>query len=404
MALTSKSQRVCSYGLFAINRCAPVRFPPLNTIILSRRLSSKGESTFADYLSVRERFQQVIQNEEREKSQRMFEAWSKTQESSSPTSQGVAVVKTLAKETKRIAAEDGERQKLKALSTSLLKQAALDHGHAEALVLWGNHLLETISEEDRSRKESLDIIHRAMKSYQESDSSRGWFNLGLLKWNGYPDQSEEKVSPNDILLPSNVEQAMDSFTKARELGDHDALFFCGVQNLASGEEAKIQKGFLWIKDSAERGHGGALHYLALLYLSGHEGLSLPPDEDLFRAYLIRSVKAGNADALFLRGHAKLKGEHGFSVDLQAALHDFEEAGTSLNHSDASVSAGAMYFSGIGVEQDEEKAFELYQHAGELGNAEGWRNVVSCYLTGRGVPQNEKAARYIQATVLDRLAG
>ena len=59
----------------------------------------------------------------------------------------------------------------------------------------------------------------------------------------------------------------------------------------------------------------------------------------------------------------------------------------------------MLHAGIGVPKDQERAFELYQTAGELGSIEGWKNVVACYLTGEGVPQSLETARYISETML-----
>ena len=72
-----------------------------------------------------------------------------------------------------------------------------------------------------------------------------------------------------------------------------------------------------------------------------------------------------------------------------------------------VSAGALLHRGLRgddgrsvvVEQDQRRAFEFYQRAGELGSAEGWRNVVSCYATGQGVPKCMDTARHIANTML-----
>ena len=64
-----------------------------------------------------------------------------------------------------------------------------------------------------------------------------------------------------------------------------------------------------------------------------------------------------------------------------------------------LSAGAMLHTGIGVRKDQERAFELYQAAGELGSVEGWKNVVACYTTGEGVPKSLETARYLADTML-----
>ena len=85
-------------------------------------------------------------------------------------------------------------------------------------------------------------------------------------------------------------------------------------------------------------------------------------------------------------------------DYKLALGDFLEASNG-GHVDATVSAGAMLHQGAVVPQDQRKAFELYQLAGELGSMEGWRNIVACYVAGEGVPQSLEMARYITETIL-----
>jgi TPR repeat protein len=72
---------------------------------------------------------------------------------------------------------------------------------------------------------------------------------------------------------------------------------------------------------------------------------------------------------------------------------------SLANMDTIIVAGAMLHTGIGASKDQERAFELYQLAGELGSIQGWKNVVACYTTGEGVPQSLEMARYIADTML-----
>jgi len=115
---------------------------------------------------------------------------------------------------------------------------------------------------------------------------------------------------------------------------------------------------------------------------------------------------GNPDSLFLRGHCRYFGTDGFDKDASAAMMDFMAAAEN-GHVDAMVSAGALLHRGVMsddgkkiiIERDQRRAFELYQRAGELGSIEGWRNVVSCYATGEGVPMCMDTAKYIANTML-----
>ena len=126
----------------------------------------------------------------------------------------------------------------------------------------------------------------------------------------------------------------------------------------------------------------------------------------FCNYLTKAANMGNPDSLFLRGHCRYFGTDGHDRDAQAAMEDFLAAAEGGNV-DAMVSAGAVLHRGVRsddgrtivVERDQRRAFELYQRAGELGSVEGWRNVVSCYAHGQGVPKCMDTAKHIANTML-----
>ena len=172
-----------------------------------------------------------------------------------------------------------------------------------------------------------------------------------------------------------------------------------VEEYSSLKE-RYQAGLNLIEQAAGLEHGGALYYLCLLYLNGHKELQIPPcSPEEFVSRLDAAADAHDPDALFLRGHCYYHGDDGYEQSFVSALENFLAA-AEAGHSDAAVSAGAMLHQGIGVQRDQRRAFELYQMAGELGNVEGWRNVVACYATGEGVPKSEEMAKYIAKTVLD----
>ena len=226
------------------------------------------------------------------------------------------------------------------------------------------------------------------------------FTLFMLSlWNGWWSEDSDSA-----LFKPDEELAMEAFRRAITLGDADSMYFVGVQILSNeeseGENGSLLKGLEWIEKAAGQGHGGALYYLSLLHFNGHEGLgikSCSPDE--FANRLNRAVEAGDADALFLRGHSYYRGDAGYKFNIQRALNDFLAA-ADLGHADAAVSAGAiLHQPHAGVQQDQHKAFQLYQLAGELGSEDGWRNVVACYLAGEGVPKSVETAKYIVETML-----
>lgn len=395
---------------------------------------------------------------EREKSQAMYEAWQRTEEKQKQAeestynkkNQGVAVVKTLVKQTrKEMKQKQQPEQELQQRAQEKLQQAALEYGHAKALVHLGNQSLQEAStavtaalsssfdkddgakDKNNSMDRANQLVEKALECYKragEQGSKEGWFNLGHLLWTGFPDQSEQQHAADDnddtdivVILPPNQQTAMEAFEKAIQLGDTDAMYFCGVhllglvdedeeQIVINGESGgvdpratEITKGLRLIQEAAsskEEPHGGALYYLALLHLNGHGALGIPPcSPKEFCTRLDAAIAAGNEDALFLRGHSYYHGENGYPQDYVKALGDFLLA-ADADHADAAVSAGAMLHAGVAnvIPRDQEKAFELYQHAGELGSLDGWRNVAACYFTGQGVAQSLEMAKHITKTM------
>lgn len=149
-------------------------------------------------------------------------------------------------------------------------------------------------------------------------------------------------------------------------------------------------------------HGPALHHLALLHNQND-------DIQTFHQILTKAASTGNPDSLFLQGHCYYTGSDGHNKNIPLALENFLAASES-QHVDAMVSAGAILHQGVVsdddngrrtviIQRDQQRAFELYQQAGELGSIEGWRNVVSCYATGQGVPKCIDTAKYIAKTML-----
>jgi TPR repeat protein len=177
----------------------------------------------------------------------------------------------------------------------------------------------------------------------------------------------------------------------------------------------LKSGVRCLEGAAALGHGGAMYYLALLHLQGSDRLGIPKcgDVEFARRLNLACDEGQHPDAWFLRGHCHFHGDHTIDRSVRRALEDFLRA-ADAGHADAAVSAGAILFQGnegkkgVGssdeddedfVSRDRRRAFELYQHAGELGSLDGWRNVVACYATGQGVPQSLETAQYIAHTML-----
>lgn len=363
--------------------------------------SSAGETAYQEFLNARQKIKELEDEKERQKSQKLYDAWQRAEQAErSPQSTGVAVVRTLVKqERKQKDVEDIDYWK-KRMGEFLL-EAADRHHYPLALVERGNQFLEQANRKRDDADESILLWKRAVESYAQAcslESPEGCFNQGNLLWNGWSSGGVDHFLPDQKL-------AMEAFHRAITLGDADSMYFVGVQFLSSDldgpeQHNRLSEGLQWIEKAAELGHGGALYYLSLLHYNGHEGLGIEAcSSEEFVKRLNTAVDAGDPDALFLRGHSYYRGDDGYPANYSHALNDFLAA-ADMGHADAAVSAGAiLHQPHPGVEQDQHKAFQLYQLAGELGSQEGWRNVIACYLAGEGVPQSVDTAKYIAKTML-----
>jgi TPR repeat protein len=283
--------------------------------------------------------------------------------------------------------------------------------------------LELILEIITNNGESISYVELAKHLYEEAGgrgSSEGLYNLGHILWD-----EDDFVS------------AMDAFHAAMTMDDSDALYFVAAQYLSYEEEDSVtsflpkvyerygpeyvsstlrldtnmtpplslandlqRHGYVLLYHAVNKhGHGPATHHLALL--CNQNG-----NVKEFCQLLSLAANGDNPDSLFLRGHCYYFGTDGHTRDMSLAFTDFIAAadGGSV---DAMVSAGAMLHQGVRsddgrtiiVHRDQQRAFELYQRAGELGSIEGWRNVVSCYATGEGVKKCIDTAKYIANTML-----
>ena len=122
-----------------------------------------------------------------------------------------------------------------------------------------------------------------------------------------------------------------------------------------------------------------------------------------KEWCIKSSEKGNNLAL---GMIKLNGWNE-KQDNQMAINYFEKAikeDINCKRKDTSFAIFMMafiYFNGIEMEQNYEKAFELFQKSSQLGNSNAMNNIACMYEHGKGVDQNFELAYqyYTKVTIL-----
>ena len=241
-----------------------------------------GEDIYEQALLLTKEADDIDKAKEKERSNMMYEAYQKSKEKElNPKSQGVTVVKTLVKQVRKDRTKSDDSNEKREQAFELLKKAANEYNHPDAAVRLGNMLLKMASRSLNNKGTTDDgpdpreSVGKAMELFRQAGdagSRVGYYNLGHLLWTGFPaledtDEESEGQSeemPGTRIVAADIEEAMNAFHKAIDLGDNDAMYLVGVQRLGEDDVESNRTGFSLIEQAAEKGHEGALFYVALL--------------------------------------------------------------------------------------------------------------------------------------------
>ena len=241
-----------------------------------------GDNIYQQALLLTEEADDLDRKKEEKRSSMMYEAYQRSKEKElNPKSQGVTVVKTLVKQVRKERTKNDDSSDKREKALELLKQAANEYNHPDAAVQLGNMLLKKASRSlnNRGKKDDgldpKESVGRAMELFQRAGDAGfrvGYYNLGHLLWTGFPPQGDIKGETEEqseelqdsYIVVADMEEAMNAFNKAIELGDSDAMYLVGVHELGQADVKSNQVGFNLIERAAENGHEGALYHLALL--------------------------------------------------------------------------------------------------------------------------------------------
>jgi TPR repeat protein len=147
----------------------------------------------------------------------------------------------------------------------------------------------------------------------------------------------------------------------------------------------------WYDKAAQQWNGEAQVNLGLAYLHGD---GVPKDVSKAVALIRKSAEQHHVGGLMMLAIMLTEGEH-VPLNIDEAIQCLHQAiqygENNTEHKDVMGKAhcflGGFYSEGIGVPQDETKAFTLFRKAAELGDAEGQYYLALCYVRGTGVQQN-----------------
>ena len=411
---------------------------PLSTFLSSRHMSTALSTEKSPSLSIGEEYyqrakQHLTNHEENKKDQ---EETNRAQQYKKP---GIAVVKTIAKQTRQQTKTKLRKGKAKKANVEesasepglsewdkaqkCMQIAAFVHGYQNAIVSLANHALSSSTKNFDADKEYKHVL--SYISSQNSDaggdgdsdgdgsdsdgkknaiativpiqdfkgkggaaiakilyenagrlgSPEGWFNLGHMLWTGH-----------DPDVQVDVGRALECFEKAVDLGDDDARYFLSVYYL--GQE-----------DNHDAGADGNTNDDGLYDTSRKRGLQL----------LQESCNNGHVGALYYLALMYRNGDAGLDFEQCMDLYrEYLDQAADGGDADALfLRAYCMCNGEDGYEMNKVKGLEGFVESGEAGNADGFVSAGAlCHHGGIEIKRDQRRAfeLYQQAGELGSVEG
>lgn len=223
--------------------------------------------------------------------------------------------------------------------------------------------------------ETIEELRVRAERWDAEDQSEAQYQLAILleKGEGIKRDMSEALS----LLKSaaeadhkNAKNKLDLLikeikTKALE-GDPESEYLLG-SHLFYGEESETKEGFQWLLKAAERGHSGAQYKVGLILLGEYTNV-IPINILKGEEWLQKSAESKNIEAMKYLFQEYIQGIQGISFIPRNYKKAYLLAQERLKLKDpaAAMSLGAMYFNGIGVKPDPEKALKYWNMAADMG--------------------------------------
>ncbi|MDE6241405.1 MAG: sel1 repeat family protein [Anaeroplasmataceae bacterium] len=196
------------------------------------------------------------------------------------------------------------------------------------------------------------------------------------------------LGKKSIGVTSN-EEAMHWLEQAANQGlaEAQSLLAEGYCTLSNIKDYKLAK--YWFEKAAAQNYPDAIYQLGIFYEKGDYGV--PVDIKKALQYFEKAANLGYLDAQLHFGGILHYGLHGVQVDYTKAKYYYELA-ASQNMREAQYLLGVLYFNGLGVTEDKEKAISFFESAADkLDDAQyvlGW-----IYAKGEGRPQDYQKGKY-----------
>lgn len=191
-----------------------------------------------------------------------------------------------------------------------------------------------------------------------------------------------------VYVPQNWSRWLQYIRSAANLGSSDAQADLGFSYLYGLQEAGISQdaasAIPWLRKASDQNNDRAAFNLGFCYECG---VGVPKDEEKALHYYYIAANAGNAQGQYEVAMAYLLGKNGFQVDVNEAKK-YLDAAIEQEEPRAYKLQGDMYYYGIGIDEDNEKAAEWYKKSSDAGNLDASASLANMYINGIGVTKNE----------------
>lgn len=222
------------------------------------------------------------------------------------------------------------------------------------------------------------------------DYKQAWELAQKAVKQGYPEGHylTATMYKDGIYVPQNWTRWLQYIRSAANLGSSDAQADLGIAYLYGLQEAGVSQdvssAIPWLKKATEQNDDKGAFYLGVCY---EYGAGVTKDEEKAQQYYYIAANAGNAQGQYEVAMAYLLGKNGVQVNVNEAKK-YLDLSIAQEEPRAYKLQGDMYYYGIGIDEDNEKAAEWYKKSSDAGNAEASSILANMYLDGIGVTKNE----------------
>lgn len=214
------------------------------------------------------------------------------------------------------------------------------------------------------------------------------YSLSLLAW----------MKAKGVLIDKDVEAATNIYRKLAGLGVVEAMHDLGELLLSSKADADDNlEAVAWLEKAADREFAPSQYFLGYCC---ENGIGRIQDIELAATYYEQAALSGhihaNVDLANLCNQYDIK-----TISKNSALYWYLQVAD--RNGSAAYALGGFYEEGTNVEQDNQKAFEFYLKASELGNYFASSHLEMVFETGSlGKEVNEEKAKKYALIAVDQL--